>query len=209
MSDLSDQPRPSVTLPFFSDVVEQFAEALQHQIQDRIRRDGLLARIKAHVIHEGQSSRIARSSTDVDNVAMEKAEAFVTIKHQDLEAFGLGQVIQHIDEMAEQFRSSKTKLLFKKLDEATAKTGNVIRGEGSPLTNEILLQALDTVEHSFDNPRSPSNLFMVIHPDMADTIRRLDEEMKSSPDLKRQHDAMMGRKYEQFRDREMDRNLAG
>jgi hypothetical protein len=44
---------------------------------------------------------------------------------------------------------------------------------------------------------------------MGPRVAQLAAEFESSRDLKKRHNEIMARKYEQFRTREMDRNLAG
>jgi len=197
-----------VTLPYFHDAEEAFTQTFQLRVQQITRSKGIIAEIKGHIIHEGRESRLIRSSDDQDDVEMHVTEAVLTLKYADISKFTIVDALDAAAKLADQFATGQSKALFKTLDEVTTKTGNVVRA-GGPITHDAMFEMLDKMEHEFSGNSATANLVMVIHPDMGPRVAQLAAEFESSRDLKKRHNEIMARKYEQFRTREMDRNLAG
>ena len=99
--------------------------------------------------------------------------------------------------------------MFKTLNESTTKTGQVVEGQGKPLSHEMMFQMLEKIEEDFPEGPYKSNLVAVIPPELAERVAALEAEYQNSPELQRRHKEILERKYEKFRAREMDRNMAG
>lgn len=198
-----------VTLPFFNRVVRQFGDTFSHRLQEKARSEGVLSTISAYVIHEGDSSAIVRSPDEVESTEMHEASAEIELSKDRVEKFSLSDALSAIDRLAEQFRRQHTQTLFSTLEKVTAKTGNVVNGRGKKLDHEAVFEVFSKISHDFtDGPRK-SDLMMIVSPDLEGRLAELQREFDASPELQEQFNRIMAEKYEQYRSREMDRNLAG
>lgn len=204
-------PRDSedICLPRFEEVTDLFMERFEFLIRKETRSDGFLSELKAHAIHEGQRSTIVRTKDDIDEMVLKTGSAEISIDHKDAESIDVNKINKFIETIAEQFRKDQSAMVFGVLDEVTQKTGNVIKGDGRQLDHEGLFEALEKVEHNFKRGPGQSDLVIVVGTEMSERLKLLDTEFKNSPELQRRFSEIMTRKYEQYRDREMDRTLAG
>ena len=205
----SDDLEPDISLPFFAECVRLFEEALAYKIHARTRSNGLLAQISAHAIHEGRGSTIVRAPDDVDEMELRTGSAEITISHDEAKSFNIASVEAQITRIANQFAEQQSRLIFKTIDEVTEKTGNIQDLRGKPISNEALMESIEMVQEDFSDGLESNSLSLVIHPDNVPRLKQLQEEFDRSPELQDKFKKMKLRKYEQYRDREMDRNLAG
>ncbi|MEE1656388.1 hypothetical protein VB618_09280 [Microvirga sp. CF3062] len=208
MADKEKKNRP-ITLPYFNHVVRQFDETFHHRIHEQARADGVLSRISSYIIHEGDSSKIIRNSDEAEATEMHEASATLDMKKSDVEHFTVTDAYEAIGKLAEQFRQHHSQTLFSTIDRVTQKTGNVVSGKGQPLSHEMLFEILGRIEQDFSSNSNQGDLVMVVAPEMMGRIEELREQFSTSPELQEKYKALMAKKYEQFRDREMDRTLAG
>lgn len=110
--------------------------------------------------------------------------------------------------MAEQFAKQLSLNLFRTLDEVTTKTGQVVDGRGAPMSNEMMMEMFSKMTIDFE--KSPhGDLTIVVAPQMASRLQSLDRELYEKPDLRRKMNELMDKKRNEFREREINRNLAG
>ena len=70
------------------------------------------------------------------------------------------------------------------------------------------MEAFSMVHINFE--KSPNgDISIITSPQMADTLQKLQSEFDHNPDLKRRWNSMMEKKRDEFRTREINRNLAG
>jgi hypothetical protein len=117
-------------------------------------------------------------------------------------------VLTKVEEISADFERQLSRHLFQTLDEVTAKTGLRMDGGGGPLTNEKMLEMLKRLEVNFE--RSQDGDFVIVTaPGMVPVFERLDREMKDDPEVRRKWRKVMEEKRNDFREREINRNLVG
>jgi hypothetical protein len=198
----------SLMLPKFDRLDRQFAEAFQSYIRDRSRSDSLLSQIKAHIIHEGRNTSIRRSATDEELTDMREASVETKISFEEIETIDVAQVLAKATEIAEQFQKKMSEHLFQTIDAVTEKTGLQDDARGMPLTNERLINLFSRMEMNFEHS-DEGDLTIVTSPQMTSTFERLKREIDENPDIKKKWDAMKEAKRSEFREREINRDLAG
>lgn len=203
------QPSETVCLPHFRAAVKEFEEAFEQVLQRTASGMGVFSMIRSHIIHEGRTHRIVRGGAENEDIEMRAATAQLLQRWEDIEKFQVEDALKVVRSLAEQFDRSKTEHLIETFKRVTARTGQIIDGGGRPLDAETVLKALDTVQQDFPDGPGTSEMVMLVDPSMMPGIKKLENEMMGSRELKKKHAEVMSRKYEQFRDREMDRNLAG
>lgn len=198
-----------VCLPRFEEITDLFMERFEFLLRQETRSDGFLGELKAHAIHEGKSSTIVRSDEDIDEMVLKTGSAEINVDNRDAESIDVDKIRRYIAIIAEQFRKDQSEMVFSALDDVSNRTGNVVRGDGRPLDHEGLFEALEKVQHNFSRGPGQTDLMLVVGTGMAERLKVLDAEFRNSPELQRRFSEIMMRKYEQYRDREMDRTLAG
>jgi hypothetical protein len=195
-------------LPRFAELDLQFDEALRDYMQARSRRSPILREIKAHIIHEGRSTNLRRSSTELEPTKMFEASAETQMSFAEIETVDANYILSKANEIAEQFEKHFSLNLFQTIDEVTKKTG--LRGDnaGAPLTHDNLIEILSRMEMNFERSEH-GDLTIVTAPGMASTFEKLERERIENPEIQKKWDAMMEKKRSEFREREINRNLVG
>jgi hypothetical protein len=195
-------------LPRIASLDSEFSDALTSYVRQRSRRDGLIREIRSHVVHEGAASAIQRSPTDSEKTKMFAAEAETTMHFDDIESVDVNYIIGKANEIADQFGRQFSQSIFQTMDEATAKTGQRVDARGSPLTNDLIIEMLSKMPIDFE--KSPhGDLSIVTSPQMVPRFQALERELDANPELRKKMNDLMDEKRNEFREREINRNLAG
>ncbi len=196
------------TIPVFDDLVRDFNEAFSHRIATATRGSGILSEIDVHAIHEGASATFVSSEGEQRQINLNTSEAMTSIRNEEIEQITLEDVMRTIKDLAEQFRKGQTRMLIELMNKTTSEAGNIVDGQGRLLSNELILEAIDKMKHEFDEAGNPRFSF-VVHPDLLPRLAEMEQEYRSNPELRKKHEELLARKRDEFRSREMDRNLAG
>lgn len=195
-------------LPRIGALELEFDDALAHYVRSRSRRDGLMREIHGHVIHEGGATGIQRTPNEFEKTEMVAAQAEAKISFAEIESLDANYIIKLANEIADQFGRQLSQNLFKTMDQATAKTGQRVDGRGTPLTNELIMEMLSKMPINFE--KSPhGDVSIVVAPQMLPRLEALERELNEDPALRSKMDALMDKKRNEFREREINRNLAG
>ena len=195
-------------LPRIASLESEFSDALASYVRECSRRDGIIREIRGHLIHEGAASAIQRSPTDSEKTEMFAAEAETTMLFDEIESVDINYIISKANEIAEQFARRISQSFFQTMDKATAKTGQRVDARGTPLTNELIMEMLSKMPVDFE--KSPhGDLAVVTAPQMAPRFQALEQELNENPELRKKMNDLMDKKRHEFREREINRNLAG
>lgn len=160
------------------------------------------------MIHEGAAKVIQRSTTNSDETKMFAANAETTMHFDEIESVDVIFIMKKAEEIAEQFARQFSQHLFHIMDEVTAKTGQRVDAQGTPLTNEVIMEMLSKMQIDFE--KSPhGDLMIVTAPQMAQRFQALERELNENPELSKKMNDLMEKKRDEFREREINRNLAG
>ena len=161
--------------------------------------------IRAHIQHEGREAQIVRHDDDPDPTTFVEASAQVSVKRQRLSEFGLSDVASVYDDVARQFAEQQSGMLVNMLNKVTAKTGNVVDGDGQKLSAEMILKVYETMELSFD----PDGVWQPPVFWGGSRASASFAAIMSDPQFQQQLTLLVDRKRSEFRRREADRVLAG
>jgi hypothetical protein len=195
-------------LPRIGRLDQQFMEAIQSYIQQRSRGTSVLNDIRAHVIHEGRGSSLRRSQTEIEPIDMLQARVETTLSYDDIDKVDLAYIVMKANEIAADFERQFSSHLFKTMEEVTESTGQKKDAGGKPLTNNILIDLFSMMQINFENSQH-GDITIVTSPGMLSTFQRLEREMNENPEIKARWNRMMEAKRNEFREREINRNLAG
>lgn len=177
-------------------------------IRARSRSKGILNQISSHIIQEGRSNSIERNPLDTEFTKMKEASAEVTMAFADFEFADLDYILSKANDISDQFENHFSTHLFETLDDVTKKTGLRYDGAGRPITNEAIIEALSAIQMDFDEFGNP-NISIVTSPAMAASFQKLQAEFDSNPALQKRWNEMIEKKRDEFRTREINRDLAG
>ena len=194
-------------LPRVAKLDRQFAAAIQNYIQVRSRRTPLLNQISAHVIHEGHASAIRRTANEIEPTKMPEASAESKMSFEEIDSADLDYVLSKANDLSDQFEKHFSVNLFQSVEEVTKKTG-LRQDVGGPLTNDALIKTFSMMEINFERSHA-GDVTIVTAPGMASTFERLEREMNENPEIKKKWDKMIEEKRNDFREREINRNLVG
>lgn len=119
------------------------------------------------------------------------------------------QVFEALEVAAQDMARQSETMLFQKLDESTRESGNVLDAGGRPFEPAMLLEALEKMWIDFDENGKPEMPTIVLHPDLFSSIKDRLPEWESDLEFIAKRREIMGRKKEEWRDRESHRKLVG
>lgn len=161
--------------------------------------------IRKHIQFEGRAATIRRHDDTPDPTEFRQATGEMTVRRAPMRAFGLPEVASAYDDIAQQFARQYEKMMVETMDNVTAKTGNVVKGNGQPLDAEKLLELFEKMGHNFsaDGMWLPPTLWGA--PDMINA----HAATMADPAFQQELGKLLGRKLNEHRRREAGRNLAG
>jgi hypothetical protein len=195
-------------LPRIAKLDHQFADAIEHYVQTRSRGNSVLREIRAHVIHEGKDTAIRRSPTELEPTKLIKASVETRMTSQEIEDIDLAYILSKANEISAEFERQLSTHLFQTLEQVTDQTGLKMDARGGRLTNDMLIELFSTMQINFERSQS-GDLTLVTAPGMAVTFQRLEHEINENSEIRARWNAMMEQKRNEFREREINRNLVG
>lgn len=198
-------------LPAFPKIVTKRdhlnAETIQFLVN---QKEPMLGGISGHIVHEGATTALARSTGEVDETEMQAHEASVEFGRMKVSEF-IAKHSSFLEEAAEQFAQSRSKQVLSVMHEATEKTGNVVDGKGRPFSEDLLFELLEKMAHSFDENGEwqPPSLVVghALHAKIIEHDRtRTDAQRKAA---ERKLNALIERKKAEYDTEQAGRVLAG
>lgn len=193
-------------LPTFPKIVAIRSEANARAIKAQVGQLSPLIGMVAHNIQfEGGAHQIARHEDDaVDENPLTQVSAEISIPlDMRLTELTGAALDPWLADVAEQMARGQTEAFYAEIDRVTSAVGNVVDGGGQPMTEDLLLETLDKMDHVFDEDGTwrPPTIFAG-----EAAIKALAGE--GAETFNRRLDEILQRKRE-FRRREADRKLVG
>jgi len=167
-----------------------------------------MGEITRHRLFEGHNSAIVRPNGEEDETEIREFSAESEIPSKTVLYANLDEILQCFLPVAEAMASDHEKMFFEVMRETTKKTGNVVDGGGQPLSHEMILEVLETIQIDFDadgNPRMPT---MMISPAMEPRIKELIDD-PAAKNFEKEQQKIIEKKRLEWRDREANRTLVG
>jgi hypothetical protein len=193
-------------LPEFHALRGELHRVLQERLVVGAReKSPFLSRVSVVVRHEGDDWKLARADGTIDSTAMKEHEISDVVTFTELETLTLEGVLEKIDAIASRMLDEQTKTVIETLDKAAKEVGNVVHGGGKPLSADLLYEVLEKREVDFSEPNSQA---FWTSPAMGARLEALLRQIQQDPEQKARFESMWRAKYEQWRLREADRELA-
>jgi hypothetical protein len=169
-----------------------------------VLKSPLLAMFRREVVEGARATR-----TELDSGALLESPGFAAGSllslsvggaiHGDIEGWYCS-----IDESADQMTAATVRGLTEQLDASLEASGQTVDGRGQPLSWDLLLDAFESMEWSFDKNGNPVGKSLVVAPEMAERLSALPEP---TPAQDARYEAIMARKREDFLARRGHRQL--
>jgi hypothetical protein len=199
-------------LPSFGKIIEQREQANADHFRRRTQElEPMLGDIPAHIVHEGRRNEIVRPSGKRDATEMRKHSGYIEVKRMPLSEFDQKFLNTKLDEMAKQLAESTAKAVIEALQQGADETGNVVDGKGRPFSQDLFLEVLSKMSHSFDEDGNWNTPTMIVAPDQMEKIRAIYESstQKERTDYERKLAKIIANKKAEYDSEQAGRILAG
>ncbi len=194
-------------LPDFPSIKRENREAVNRFLQAQLRQGPLLSEIGEKTHFEGNKISSIAATGESTESTYRKLSSQYSIKREDVIAKGTMAFIENIQNVAEEMKKQKARLLFDRLNEVTAQTGNRVDAKGGPFTFELFMELLGKIAIEFDDRGNPILPTLIISPEMGAKLKHKLPEWDANPEYKKRFDEIIERKRKEWNDRESDRKL--
>lgn len=170
---------------------------------------GPMKEMPRYRIFEGRQSDTVRDTGEIDSMIPKELQSEITYKTNEIPNLTFEDIARKFDKMAFEISEQLVTDIYKTIHVATEKSGNVIDGGGKMLDAEMILNAFERIEISFDalgNPKLPQ---LHVGPEAAKTLHDEVKRIESDPELRGRMRQIMQRKRDVYYAREADRKLVG
>ena len=195
-------------LPDFPVIKGEIMKRLAARTRAGAQADPLLALMPAFIIHEGNRSRLVREDGTVQEMTFENPlRASAEVRIEDMLTEGPAASLAAIDKISQSLHEGMARRTLRAIEEAAESVGNSIQAKGQPFTPELYLEALETMELSFNDAGVWLPPTWVAHPDTSPKIARVLASIDEDPNLLARRNAIVDRQREAWRVREARRRL--
>jgi len=161
-----------------------------------------------HYTHqEGVSWEVTREDGTCTESGYQAIEAEFSVSADEISKLTPEKIRQKLDAVAQDMARQVRQNAFQKINEAIEESGTAIDAKGRPLSKELLLQALDSVDWGFTKDGDPIPPTLLMHPNFWETVKDDMAAWDKDEACSAQFERMIQRKREQWRDRESRRKL--
>lgn len=197
-------------LPEFPLLNEAFSRAVHRVLDERIRaRQGIFGTVGRARMFEGERNIIVRPDGSDDPTVMREGRAELRISFDEMKGFGIQELLTRFEYIAEEMARQQSAYFLDTLSEGSKKAGTTIDAQGAPLTPQLLLRILETIQISFTADGVAQMPTILVSPGKEESVKAVIKELESNPELKKMHDNIFIKKREEWNAREADRILVG
>lgn len=129
------------------------------------------------------------------------------VNHPDLIERGPIALVEGLKKLADELSSQQSQMVFERLNQITAKTGNVVDAGGQAINPDLLLQMLEKIEIDFSEDGQPRLPTLVVTPKQGEKLREKMPEWEKDEHYNRKFKELIERKRQEWHDRESHRKL--
>ncbi len=132
------------------------------------------------------------------------------LSKEDLKKISRKELIEKWREVGRTMAQQQSDMMFKVIEDDGEKNRYIVKGpknENEIELVESIFEAMERIDHVFDDDRNPTAKFYASTPEKAAAIYEAQESMLSDPTLRKRYLEIRARKYEQYRSQQADRRL--
>ncbi|HEX8584294.1 MAG TPA: hypothetical protein VF680_07785 [Allosphingosinicella sp.] len=196
-------------LPTYPNVVRRRAR-LNRELVDRLVKDKapMLAGIASHFIHEGAHTDLIRPDGSTDRTDISQLSAEVDIPVMSRAAFTQHVLLEKLKIIAEQMAEGMSRNVIEVISESASKVGNVVEGNGKPLSADTILEALEKIQIDFSPDGSFEAPQIIVSPEQAKRLGEIARGPEAAA-YEKKFNEIMELKRSDYALREAGRVLAG
>ena len=193
-------------LPDFPEVRTHMSEILKRRFHQRVAEGtGVLQKMKSRPLHEGNRLEFHRYDSSVDRVEMKPIGSKLQLRLDDFRRKGPEAVLEALDKTAADIAQKQSRFFFKRLDEICDETGQSVDAKGQPLSWDLIIQQLETIDIDFDENGRPILPTFIPTPRAPVAFAKIEPSDEENERFER----LIEDKRAAWRDRESDRRLVG
>ncbi len=174
------------------------------------RLSPILSQIKSHIQFEGGGNIILRHDNTVGDEPLQTASAELKTKIMPLEEFTPEYLAAQLQEAGKQFAKQMSQYFYNTMDKVTAESGNVVDAKGKSFSEDMLLEMLEKMDHSFKADGSWNAPTGFVGSDAFKAIEKLNNKSDEEKRIYNEKlEKLLEKKRDEFNRREADRVLAG
>ena len=182
--------------------MEWFAKRIEHHTGPG------LSDIHSYQVPEGRTTAFVRPDGEYEETEMGRLGAEFEIKNSDIPHSDFSFIREKLEKSAETIGAQKAEMIFKTMEEATEKTGNVVTSKG-PMTVDDFFAALESIEIPFNDNGIPSFPRMIGSEAASKRLMEIQSEIRDSPKLQEQFEGIVKSKRRKWLAGEAARKLVG
>jgi hypothetical protein len=194
-------------LPTFPRIIELRREANIAAVKTAVRQMAPQFGMIGHNIQfEGVAHSITRADASVDQTELAPISAEMqVVAGTALKDFTPQVVEAHLLGAARQMAAGMSKHFYEVLDRGTREAGMVVDGKGGPMTEDLILDVIEKMEHTFNEDGCWIPPTIMAGPEVVDALAAKG----MSPEGNARLAEILERKRDDFRRRQARRVLAG
>ena len=165
---------------------------------------GPFADIPQSNLIEGNKVLFINEDGSCEELTMEEAKVEIEIKWAEIEEMTHERVLDKIDTMARDMAKKLSNSAYQLLSEAAEESGNVTSSDGEPASVDLLLEAIEKMDLSFDE-EGHSGLTFAANPELSPPLDKIISQLETDP----RYQKLMEQKREEWLVRESRRKLVG
>jgi hypothetical protein len=162
-------------LPDFPKVRAHAQGIMMKWLHARCRaRSGVLARLPEHLLHEGNAVELHRHDGTVQVITLQKTMSALTLERESFKQGGLSAVVEAMEKTARDMADKQTRSFLHDLNRICEETGQVKDAQGRPLSYDLIMDLLETMDIDFDEKNQPILPTLLMGRETIEKLKRLE-----------------------------------
>lgn len=197
-------------LPDYPAVKRDMSSRLRDYFEAQVGRHwGLFNEVRHVRYFEGDTHSITREDGTVEKREFNTVASEVTIEASELPKLSLESALEKLDVAAADMARQNAELFYGTISEAVEKVGNVLDAEGRRISAAMILEMYEKLQIDFDRRGRPNLQQIHLPPELGERAEEALKELFDDPEMRRQFEALIKAKREEWRAREARRRLVG
>jgi hypothetical protein len=167
----------------------------------------VLRQIRTTIQHEGDRHTYGTVDGQVRDMEYHQIESAMEFSMSEMPDLTVEQILARLEGAAQDMTRQMAQSMFRQISAATDEASTSISAGGQPLTFDLYLESIERMEVEFDEDTGQPTFQIVVHPSMAQRLQELAAEWQANAEYHARYEALMQRKYEEWREREAHRTL--
>lgn len=194
-------------LPDFVAIKREVQQIRQASVSLNLERVGLSPLFPPYFHHEGNRFTIFRKDGSYETSHYKSVKSEFTIDMDDLQSRGERAIREAFSTMQNNLAESTQKLIFDTISTTVEAIGNSIDAKGQKLTAELILDAWDKIESSFDDKDNWLQPTIIVNPVQGPRVDAELRRIETEPDLRKRKEEIIALKRKEWNVREANRKL--